>query len=367
MGRLAAGARGTVTIAAVASAVIGTVSPLSWGWVAPVLIALVAWTSVYVRVAWTTGMRPWVALVDLAFGAFLCLNIGHLVPAAAQQGTSWVGVTVSMIVVWAQVTGSPAIYIPAGLIVASSFAVGSGLADLKNGLGYSIIMATQVIAGAAVMQIAVRAGRVASRTFDELQDAERAAAIEAARRADERVQLRLLHNGPLTTLTMAIHGEGQRHPSQLLRRRAATNLVELQELASETHDGEPAEDVRLDERLAQVVVWYESMLQMSTQLPACLVPRPAADAFAEAVSETLENIVRHAKTDRATMVLDDVDGTVRVTIVDHGRGFESAGETDQHFGIREAIVGGMAAAGGRARVESRPGQGTTVVLEWHRG
>jgi Histidine kinase-like ATPase domain len=367
MGRLAAGARGTVTIAAVASAAIGTVPPLSWGWVAPVLIALVAWTSVYVRVAWTVGMRPWVAFVDLAFGAFLCLNIGHLVPAAAQQGTSWVGVTVSMIVVWAQVTGSPAIYVPAGLLVAGTFVMGSQMAQIENGLGFGITMATQVIAGAAVMQIAVRAGRVASRTFDELQMAERAAAIETARRADERAQLRLLHNGPLTTLTMAIHREGQRQPSPLLRQRSAVNLIELQQLASETPDGESTEDggaTRLDERLAQVVVWYEPMLQMSTRLSACVVPRSAADAFAEAASEALENVVRHAKTDRVIVVLDEATGTIRATITDRGRGFEPAGDTDQHFGIREAMVGRMAAAGGCARVESQPGQGTTVVLEW---
>ncbi|MGE5830204.1 MAG: hypothetical protein ACM30G_17850 [Micromonosporaceae bacterium] len=171
MGRLAAGARGTVTIAAVASAAVGTVPPLSWGWVAPVLIALVAWTSVYVRVAWTVGMRPWVAFVDLAFGAFICLNIGHLVPAAALQGSSWVSNVASMIVVWAQVTGSPAIYVPSGLAVAATFVAGCQIAHMPNGLSYSITMATQVIAGAAVMQIAVRAGRVASRTFDELQGA----------------------------------------------------------------------------------------------------------------------------------------------------------------------------------------------------
>ncbi|MGE5830205.1 MAG: ATP-binding protein [Micromonosporaceae bacterium] len=166
---------------------------------------------------------------------------------------------------------------------------------------------------------------------------------------------------------MAIHGDSQRHPSALLRQRAAANLVDLQQLANETPDAELTEDARLDERLAQVVVWYEPMLLVSTRLPACQVPRPIADAFAEAAAEALENIVRHAQTERALLALDNVDGLVRVTVTDHGRGFEPAGRTDQHFGLREAMLGRMAAAGGKARVESRPGHGTVVVLEWRRG
>jgi len=370
MGRLAAGTRGTVTIAAVASAVIGTVPPLSWRWVAPVLVVLVVWSAVYVRVAWTVGPRPWLALPDLALGCFLCLNLGHLVPETAIQGTSWVGVTASMMVVWAQVTGSPAIYVPAGLVVAGSFIVGSHLAHSPDsGISYAITMATQAAAGAAVMQIAVRAGRLASRTFDELQAAERSAEIQAVQRADERAQLRLLHNGPLTTLTMAIHGDGGRSPSPLLRQRAAANLAELQDLAREPVEGPDAPDggVRLDERLAQVVVWYEPTLQVSARLPECVVPRTVADAFAEATSESMENVVRHAHTDRAALVLEDADDRVRVTVTDRGRGFDPANLPRQRFGIREAMIGRMATAGGSARVHSRPGEGTIVLLEWDRG
>jgi len=230
-------------------------------------------------------------------------------------------------------------------------------------------MATQAAAGAAVMQIAVRAGRLASRTFDELQTAEQEAEIQAARRADERAQLRLLHNGPLTTLTMAIHGDGNRSPSPLLRQRAAANLAELQDLAREPVEGPDAPDggVRLDERLAQVVVWYEPTLQVSARLPECVVPRTVADAFAEATSESMENVVRHAHTDRAALVLEDADDRVRVTVTDRGRGFDPANLPRQRFGIREAMIGRMATAGGSARVHSRPGEGTIVLLEWDRG
>jgi hypothetical protein len=308
------------------------------------------------------------AATDLALAAGLCLSLGQLVPVEAHRGTSWLGVMVSMMVIWAQPAGSPWILVPAGLVVAATFVIGSQLWHRPdNGVSYAITIGVQAVAGAAVTRIAVSAGRLASRTFDDLQQAQRLAELDAARRADERAQLRTLHNGPLTTLTMAIHSEAQRRPSPLLRRRAAADLGVLLRLAA-TVSPEPDSDApaRLDERLAQVVVWYESLLQVSAGLPACLVPHNVADAFAEATAEALENVVRHARTDRATVDLDERGGGVRVTVTDHGVGFTAAGRHDQRFGLREAVIGRMAEAGGLARIRSAPTEGTTVELEWRR-
>jgi hypothetical protein len=374
MGRLAAGVRGTVMLVAVAAALIGTTtphdttSPLSWWWVAPTLVVLVAWTGVYVRVAWTVGLRPWLAATELVLAAGLCLALDQLVPAAAERGTSWVGVTVSMMIIWAQPAGSPWILVPAGLVVAVTFVIGSQLGHRPDdGVSHAITLGVQALAGAAVTRIALSAGRLASRTFDDLQQAQRQAELDAASRADERAQLRTLHNGPLTTLTMAIHSEAQRRPSPLLRRRAAADLTVLLRLAA-TAPSEPGSDApaRLDQRLAQVVVWYESLLQVSPRLPACLVPHTVADAFAEATAEALENVVRHARTDRATLDLQERDGVVRVTVTDHGVGIAATGRLEQRFGLREAVIARMAEAGGRAWIESAPSEGTSVELEWRR-
>jgi len=369
MGRLAAGVRGTVTIVAIAAAAIGTSPPLSWWWVAPTLVVLVAWTSVYVLVAWTTGVRPWLASIDLVIGCGLCLALGNLVPVAAQRGTSWVGVVASMMIICAQLAGRPLILLPLGVVVAASFAVGSQLGHRPDdGVNYAITMGIQAVTAATVMRIAIAAGRVASQTFDELQEKEREMELEAVGRADELAHLRTVHNGPLTTLMMAIHGEHDGRPSPLLRRRAAANLDELRRLAAdEPVDADPSATARLDERLAQVIVWYESVLPTPPRLPVCIVPGTLVDAFADATSEALENVVRHARTDRAVVELEDDEGTVRVTIADHGRGFDATSRSDHHFGLREAVMGRMVAAGGVAYVQSTPREGTTVVLEWRRG
>jgi signal transduction histidine kinase len=124
--------------------------------------------------------------------------------------------------------------------------------------------------------------------------------------------------------------------------------------------------VRLDERLAQIVVWYQPLLVISADLPPCVVPGGVADAFAAAVLEALENVVRHADAEQATVALRVADTSVAVTVADRGRGFESAQPQGAAFGLREDLVGRMEAAGGTATVQSSPGMGTVVRLVWHR-
>jgi signal transduction histidine kinase len=367
MGRLAAVVRGTVTAVAVVVAVIGTVPPLSWAWVLPALVVLVAWTCVYVAIAWSAGVRAWLAAVDLLLAAGLALAIGQLVPAAAQRGTSWVAVVISMMIICAQLTRPSVFFVAGGIAVAACYVLGAELGGIgEAALEHSVTLATQAVAAAVVMRIATRAGRDAADTFEALQEAESAAEIDDARRADALADLRLLHNGPLTTLTMAIHAEAERRPSILLRRRAAENLRALSHAdESAIPDGEAL--VRLDERLAQVVVWYDGELQITTRMPPCVVPVAAADAFADATSESLENVVRHAAATRVLVEVEDQNDVVRVRVADRGRGFDPATIPRQRFGYREAIVGRMTAAGGSATVGTAAGQGTTVSLEWPRG
>jgi signal transduction histidine kinase len=214
------------------------------------------------------------------------------------------------------------------------------------------------------MAVALRTERTAARAFTELQEAQAAAAMASAQREDERAQLRLVHNGPLTTLMMALHGAEQR-PSEVIRRRAAVTLEALSHLT----EGARAEDaaVGLDERLAQIVVWYEPSLKITADLQGCSVPVPVAEAFVGAAAEAVENIVRYAGTDRATILLRDRERVVSVTIADQGRGFDLAQVSAFGFGLREDLAGRMTAIGGGADLSSGPGAGTVVHLEWRRG
>ena len=83
--------------------------------------------------------------------------------------------------------------------------------------------------------------------------------------------------------------------------------------------------------------------------------------------ELLFNVAKHAGVDRAEVRLDQSDGTVRVTVVDDGRGFDPAlveADQDGHRGL------GLASARQRLRLlggdldvgVGRDGQGSRVEV-----
>ena len=365
LARMAAALRGVVGVVAVAAALLAAGHPVSWWWLLPALSVVIGWTSVYVVVAWRRGLRAWLIGIDLLLTAALCLAVGRLVPPGVVPGTlSWITNIASMAVVCAQLAGMPAVSVPAGLLVAASAVAGARIAHSPDGgVPAGTVIATQAVIAAAVMAVALRAERGAVRNFTHLQEAQAAAAFASARREDERAQLRQVHNGPLTTLTMALNASPDRL-GEVLRRHAAATLKALPQLAAETAIGDG--DVPLEERLAQVVVSYEPPLTITADLQPCSVPADKAEAFAGAVREALENIERHAGTQRATVELREIEHAVWVTVVDRGRGFDLAQVAGPSFGLREDLAGRMAAIGGTAAVRSSPRAGTRVDLEWQR-
>jgi hypothetical protein len=374
---MVAALRGVTAIVAVASAAIGAVPPASWTWLGPALALLCGWTLCYVPVAWTRGLRIWLVATDACVTGALLLAIGHLVPLSALGNTTnWVSVIASVSVVSAQLGGDLLVSVPAGLLVAACAAIGHRWGGSPGGgLIDMVILTGQTLIGAGVALVAMRIERTAVDAFTRLQEAQAATALALARRDDERAQLRAVHNGPLTTLTMALHAGADRRavgqpsevrPSEVLRHRAATVLGALPRLAELDEPGLGGE-TRLDEQLAQAVVWYAPPLLVSADLHPTLVPAAVAEAITAAVCEALENVVRYAETDRASVELHAEQETVRVAVTDLGRGFDPDRAAGRGFGLREDLVGRMAAVGGTAAITSAPAAGTTVTLEWHHG
>ncbi len=89
----------------------------------------------------------------------------------------------------------------------------------------------------------------------------------------------------------------------------------------------------------------------------------AGEALVAAAREALRNAARHAGGAAVFVFAELSAGGAEVFIRDEGGGFELASVPSERRGIRDAIVGRMAAVGGRAIVESAPGEGTEVALK----
>ncbi|WP_353813311.1 sensor histidine kinase [Agromyces sp. SYSU T00266] len=94
---------------------------------------------------------------------------------------------------------------------------------------------------------------------------------------------------------------------------------------------------------------------------AAVGPRRRA-AIEAAVAQCLMNVARHAGVDDVEVALGRADGEVTVVVVDDGRGFDPERVPDDRIGLRTSIRGRIEQEGGRARIWSRPGVGTTVML-----
>ncbi len=86
------------------------------------------------------------------------------------------------------------------------------------------------------------------------------------------------------------------------------------------------------------------------------------EALVAAAGEALSNAAAHSRSPNVSVYAEAEDEATTVYIRDEGQGFDPDKVPEDRRGIRESIAGRMRRAGGRAVVQSRPGEGTEVVL-----
>jgi signal transduction histidine kinase len=125
--------------------------------------------------------------------------------------------------------------------------------------------------------------------------------------------------------------------------------------------------------LQEYLAWYEKSNGIATRL--ILPVEPVSDLFGHIVEvqllriiqEALTNIRKHAKARQVKVVIQKFDQEVNVRIEDDGCGFDRAaipGE-QKSFGL-QIMAERAEEAGGELRIESQPGAGTTVLIQFPR-
>jgi signal transduction histidine kinase len=207
------------------------------------------------------------------------------------------------------------------------------------------------------------------REVGRAHEAERLASeLESQQRQDARV----LHDTVLATLSLLAHS-GVGVGAGALRQQAGDDARLLKQLRlgapldrGSTAVFSPEAD---DDSLG---VTFESVRQRFARMGLDVnwhgagrlaLPRDTLDALLGALGECLENVRRHSGVTEADVTVSDDERTVRAMVTDAGTGFEPATIDGARLGYAESVVGRLSVVGGRARIFSSPGSGTTVMLE----
>ncbi len=327
-----------------------------------VVTVLTVWSLVFYRRAVKNGASARLVVVDLGLTVVACLLMPWLVaPELLPGGVSWLAVLASTSVIVCQFALPTWAGVVAGLVVTAAYVSGAVRADNPNeAAAHAVILLFQTVFGAGLVYLMLRSSRAADRAFADYERSQKEAVIARAAREAERRQNRDLHDTVLSTLTIV--GLGAVGPySRALRARAAADLQALIDPAR-VAVADPLSRVALDARLQRVL---DAMpMRVTESLEPCNVPLVAAEGIADSAAAALSNVARHAPDAAAWLRLHRAGNTVVVEVIDAGPGFDPGRVPSHRYGLRESVVGRMASIGGAALVDSAPGRGTRIRLEW---
>ncbi|ONI90051.1 hypothetical protein ALI22I_14205 [Saccharothrix sp. ALI-22-I] len=320
-----------------------------------VVAAAVVWTCAFGWWLHRGGAVP--VAVDVAVLLGLCLSV-YWTDAVAVTNFGWLRLLVTFACITWQwhttpVTGAVAALVAGGGMIAIFTAAGLPVNAVQ---AWMLAMAAM---SRAAWVLVTRAAERADRMAAEAMRVRRESAVAAAVRSEERELANSLHDTAATTLLMV--GTGQVPPGAgWLAPQARRDLARLRSSAGEETPSQAdlVTLLRADLDAGHLTVVIEG----SSRLP---LPFDVASAIAGAVQEALNNVRRHAGTDRATVRLHGDTSALRVEIVDEGKGFAVDGATGvSRRGLRESVHGRMERIGGTATITSAEGTGTVVRLEW---
>jgi len=209
-----------------------------------------------------------------------------------------------------------------------------------------------------------------------------AARLAEVEEAERQHLARVLHDQVCQSLTALgltltlLQTQMPRKTAAALRGRLADALT----LVEQT--GETIRDVMVELRppmlddygLLSALHWYAAEFSGKTGIDVNIqgseaAPRlgaPVELALFRIVQEAMANVAKHARATRVELAEEEDNGTVRLVIADNGVGFdqERLGQPEgRHRWGLMTMDERAAAAGGRCRIESQPGQGARVVVE----
>ncbi|GHH35238.1 sensor histidine kinase [Amycolatopsis oliviviridis] len=298
---------------------------------------------------WSPAGTRLVPVADAAVAVLFVLGANLIAQDVVITSITWTHL-MGTVMIWTLLRGAPA----GALVIAAAVAPHTVL-DPGSSLGLFLTLATALVAALALVGLVGASMRFAL-GFGEQQ----------GREAERERHRRDVHDTVLQVMeSFAIPAPADElDPAASLDRLRRTARAQAMRIRISL-EHEPAEQVGLHQRLrllaaemaaeglrAEVVVQDDCAPELAQE---------TAMALHDSAREALRNALKHSGTRRAVVSVEQIGGGVSLTVRDHGAGFD-VGDRRRGFGLENSIIARMAEVGGFARIESRPGLGTRVVL-----
>jgi signal transduction histidine kinase len=168
----------------------------------------------------------------------------------------------------------------------------------------------------------------------------------------------------LKTLEETLETDESRAATARLRELVVATLQDVRRLAVELRPS-VLDDFGLVPALEHLTSSFAEQTGIAVDFGAALgehrLPGEVETALYRIVQESLTNVVKHAEAQRVSISLTRMEGSVKAVVEDDGTGFDPA-IVDGGIGLI-GMQERLALLGGRLRVESRPGAGTTIAAD----
>lgn len=209
--------------------------------------------------------------------------------------------------------------------------------------------------------------RQSARRVDEATEKAALAAAERARvNAMELERSRvdaLVHDSVLTTFVVAAQASTETE-YRSAKTSAEDALARLERAGEE--DGDEVSVFAFMQALTESLQRQVPELQISTTgASARKIPSAVVSAMTDATAQAVANSIQHAGAKAKRHVrLRASDRMLKIVITDNGVGFRPSRIPKSRLGLRLSIIERVERVGGRVYIDSKPGSGTNLILEW---
>jgi len=217
---------------------------------------------------------------------------------------------------------------------------------------------------ALVLALRWEAGKTDAANQAAISSAVESARVDAAEIERSRLDA-LVHDSVLTTLLIAVHAESDQQRA-LAAESASDAIIRLKSAQSENSLSTQLTLASffhaLELRVHQASPEFKVSLSRMNDLP---ISSQVADSLTEATLQAVDNSLKHAgqASERIVRLKGEKSG-LKIVVSDNGKGFRPSQVAKDRIGISSSIVARVANVGGRVFINSSPGSGTNVIIEW---